>query len=84
MGLDWIGLDWMGLDWMGWIGWDWMGLDWMVLDWAQGAEWGMRHGRGGQQAVGQTLPRFWHSCKKGGSRKKNFIFTFFFREPTFA
>ena len=44
----------------------------------QGAEWGMRHGTGGQQAVGQTLPRFWHSCKKGGRGKKYFIFAFFF------
>ena len=39
----------------------------------QGAKWGMRHGRGGQQAVGKTLPRFWHSCRKGGRGKKYFL-----------
>ena len=44
----------------------------------------MRHGRGGQQAVGQTLPRFWHSCKKGGRGKNYFIFAIFFAEPIFA
>ena len=34
--------------------------------------------------MGQTLPRFWHSCKKGGRGKNYFIFAIFFAEPIFA
>ena len=32
----------------------------------------------GIAARGQTLPRFWYSCKKGNRGKKYFIFAFFF------
>ena len=34
--------------------------------------------------MGQTLPRFWHSCKKGGMGKNYCIFAIFFAEPIFA
>ena len=35
--------------------------------------------------MGQTLPRFWHSCKKGGAGAKKFSFLrLFFAEPIFA
>ena len=32
----------------------------------------------------QTLPQFWHSCKKGGTGKNYCFFAIFFAEPGFA
>ena len=34
--------------------------------------------------MGQTLPRFWHPCKKGGRGKFFLILRLFFAEPIFA